>query len=184
MSERVYVYLSVCERKCVYERESDRESVCVCVCVCLSVCPDARGCGGSRASLYTPPASTKSPPRPRAPLTSICAQAWFWCPACAPYLWQGSPSRALLARSYWCAGRPLAPGLALGGACWGLEDGGNGVVILRHSQSPGLGIHFLPKEGKMVYLCPDGIDMALIISPRYLRWRGCLCDLGSRGITH
>jgi hypothetical protein len=63
-------------------------------------------------------------------------------------------------------GQPLAPGVALGSACWRVEDGGNGVAVLRHSESAGLGVFFLPKEGKVVYMCPDGVDLALIISPR------------------
>jgi len=65
-------------------------------------------------------------------------------------------------------GRQLVPGLALGSTCWSFEDGGSGITILRHRQSPGLGIYFLPKEGKMVYICPDGCDVALVISPRYV----------------
>jgi hypothetical protein len=63
-------------------------------------------------------------------------------------------------------GQPLEPGVALGSACWRVEDGGNGVAVLRHSESAGLGVYFLPKEGKVVYMCPDGVDLALIISPR------------------
>ena len=62
-------------------------------------------------------------------------------------------------------GRALAPGLDLGSANWVVEDGGNGVAVLRHRQTPGLGIYFLPKEGKIIYMCPDGVDMALIIAP-------------------
>ena len=70
-------------------------------------------------------------------------------------------------------GQPLAPGVALGSACWRFEDGGSGVVVLRHSENAGLGIHFLPKEGKIVYMCPDGVDLALVISPRsHPAWQG------------
>lgn len=68
-------------------------------------------------------------------------------------------------------GKTLAPGLVLGGTCWSVEDGGDGIAVLRHAQSPGLGVYFLPKEGKIVYMCQEGCDIALVISPRW----SCVC---------